>query len=224
MQLEASRGLTFKSIGHPTAGHSGALRPNRYRRWLLLTSNVMPQDLSGIVDLLASRRKYASFFEWVDKEGKELGVAEELVKALNSGGTLQLSNLVLCNPDPPDLICQNAQGDLIALEVSEIVCEEAVRLNQQGQDVYRVWQPGELQAAIAERLARKDKVTLQGGPYHCLYVCLFTDEMMLTHQGACEELSNVVFGPYNQITDAFLLFSYQPGTKSYPVVRLRIGA
>lgn len=184
----------------------------------------MPQDLSDIVDLLSSRRKYASFFEWIDKEGKEFGVGEELVKALNSACSLQLSNLAPCNPDPPDLTCQNVQGDPIAIEVSEIVCEDAVRLNQQGQDVYRIWQPGELQAAIAERLARKDKVTLQGGPYQGLYVCLFTDEMMLTPQGVSDELSNATFGPFNQITDAFLLFSYQPGTKSYPVVRLRIGA
>jgi hypothetical protein len=184
----------------------------------------MPQDLSDIVDLLSSRRKYASFFEWIDKEGKEFGVGEELLKTMNSAGSLQLSNLALCNPDPPDLTCHNNQGDLIAIEVSEIVCEEAVRLNQQSQNVYRNWQPGELQAAIAERLVRKDKVTLQGGPYQGFFVCLFTDELMLTHQAASDDLSRVIFGPFSQITDAFLLFSYQPDTKSYPVVRLHIGA
>lgn len=183
----------------------------------------MPQDLSEIVGLLATRRKYASFFEWINKEGKELGVAEELVLALNSTSSAQLGDLTPCNPDPPDLTCTDAKGNLIAVEVSEIVCEGSVRLNQQGQNVYRIWQPGELQAAIADRLRRKDKVNLQGGPYHGLYICVFTDEMMLTYQGACEEFSNVVFGPFNQITDAFLLFSYQPSTKSYPVVRLRIG-
>lgn len=182
----------------------------------------MPLDLPDIVDLLASRRKYASFFEWIDKEGKELGVAEELVAALNAGGSLQLSGLVLCNPDPPDLTCQNAQGERIAIEVSEIVCEEAVRLNQLGQDVYRVWQPGELRTGITERLARKDRISLRGGPYRSIYVCLFTDEMMLTQKSVNEELANTKFGPFNQITGAFLLFSYDPETKSYPVVELPI--
>lgn len=184
----------------------------------------MPQDLSDIVDLLAKRRKYASFFEWIDKEGKELSIAEELVRALNSAEALDPSSLAPCHPDPPDLTCRNGHGELIAIEVSEIVCLEAVRANQKGQDVFRVWGKGELQSAIAESLARKDKINLQGGPYQRFYVCLFTDEMMLTHQGASEELSNVVFGPFQQITDAFLLFSYQPSTKSYPVLRLRIGA
>lgn len=184
----------------------------------------MTQELSDILNLLSSRRKYASFFEWIDKEGKEFSVGEELLKALNQASSPQLSNLAPCNPDPPDLACQDAQGNLIAIEVSEIVCEEAVRLNQQGQNVYRIWQDGELQAAIAERLIRKDKVILHGGPYRSLYICLFTDEMMLTYQDARVELSGVIFGPFDQITDAFLLFSYQPDMKCYPVVRLRINA
>lgn len=183
----------------------------------------MSQNLFDIVGLLSSRRRYAAFFEWIDKEGKEIGVGEELVKVLNSISSLQLSNLGPCNPDPPDLVCEDAQGHRIAIEVSEIVCEEAVRLNQQGQDVHRVWQPGELQATIDERLARKDKIVLQGGPYHALYVCLFTDEMMLTPKDVSNELSSVTFGPFNQVTDAFLLFSYEPVTRSYPVIRLRIG-
>jgi hypothetical protein len=200
------------------------IRSSRSRFAARLNSGVMPQDLSDIVDLLSKKRKYASFFEWLDKEGKELGVAEELVRALNSAEALDPNSLAPCYPDPPDLTCRTDQGELIAIEVSEIVCVEAVRANQKGHDVFRVWGKGELQSAIAESLSRKDKVNPQGGPYHRFYVCLFTDEMMLTHQGASDELSNVVFGPFNQITDAFLLFSYQPATKSYPVLRLRIGA
>src|SRR5690606_24216743 len=96
----------------------------RLRAAIRLNLSVMPQDLSDIVDLLSSRRKYASFFEWIDKEGKEFGVGEELVKALNSAHSLQLIDLAPCNPDPPDLTCKNVQGDLIAIEVSEIVCEK----------------------------------------------------------------------------------------------------
>lgn len=170
----------------------------------------------------ATRRKYASFFEWVDKESKELGVAEELLKVLNQTGQVQLSGAVPCHPDPPDLSCRNAEGDLIALEVTEIVCEEAVRRNQQGEEVFRLWRPGELQAAITDSLNRKDKIHLHGGPYHRLYVLLFTDEMMLTPQAVADELSGVTFGPFNKITDTFLLFSYQPVTKNYPVLRLHI--
>ena len=183
----------------------------------------MAQNLTDIVKLLATRRKYASFFEWIDKEGKELGVGEELLKELNSSGTLQLSNLKTCTPDPPDLTCENQLGELIAIEITEIVCEKAVRENQKGKDVFRVWHPGELQDEITNSLRRKDKVSLNGGPYKKLFVCLFTDEMMLTHEVVSKELARTSFGPFSQITDAFLLFSYQPSTQSYPVIRLSIG-
>lgn len=184
----------------------------------------MSKDFSDIIDLLSSRRKYAPFFEGDDKESKEYSVGEELIRALNASCSFQLSSLALCKPDPPDLTCKDAYGNQIAIEISEIVCEESVSLNQQGQDVCRVWKHGELQAVISERLTRKDKIRLQGGPYKYLYACLFTDELMLTPQSAAEELAGVSFGPLNQITDAFLLFSYQPGSKSYPVIKLRIGA
>lgn len=183
---------------------------------------VMPQNLSEIIDLLASRRQYASFFEWINKQGKEFGVAEELVAVLNADSALQLHDLAPCHTDPPDLRCEDGGGHHIAIEVSEIVCEEAVRLNQQGQKVYRVWEPGELQAAITQRLARKDQLSLHGGPYDDLYVCLFTDEMTLATQAIRDELTTVMFGPFKQITAAFLLFSYDAHMKAYPVVRLRI--
>lgn len=184
--------------------------------------SALPQNLSDIVDLLASRRQYASFFEWINKEGKEFGVAEELVAVLNADSALQLHNLAPCDTDPPDLRCEDGSGHHIAIEVSEIVCEEAVRLNQQGHKVYRVWEAGELQAAITQRLARKDQVSLHGGPCDDLYVCLFTDEMMLATQAIRDELASSMFGPFKQITAAFLLFSYDAHVKGYPVVRLRI--
>ena len=182
----------------------------------------MAQDLKDIVKLLAARRKYASFFETFDKERKELGVGEELLKELNSSFSLQLSNLKTCSPDPPDLTCTNESGELIAIEITEVVDEDAVRENQNGNEVFRVWRPGELQQKINSSLSRKDKICLNGGPYKKLFVCLFTDEMMLTHDVVSKELAGISFGPFTQITDAFLLFSYQPTTQSYPVMRLGV--
>jgi len=39
---------------------------------------------------MTNERKYASFFEWPDKERKELGVVEELLRSLNSVSPLGL--------------------------------------------------------------------------------------------------------------------------------------
>ena len=47
----------------------------------------------------------------------------------------------------------------------------------------------------------------------------FTDEPALTFSQGISDWRQL-FGPFAQLTHAYLLFSYDPGTKSYPVVRV----
>jgi hypothetical protein len=131
-----------------------------------------------------------------------------------------LSGLRLQRPDPPDLTAAR-NGGRVAIELAEIVCEEAARRNANGENVYRVWRPGDLAGAISAMLARKDAKKFHGGPFHETIVCLFTDEPALTVETAMAELTNERFGPFQCITSSFLLFSYRPATKSYPVLQLR---
>lgn len=183
----------------------------------------MPQDPTDPLSLLGARRKYAAFFEFGGKWQKEISVGEELVRALNAELGYGLERLELHEPDPPDLTCYMG-GDLIALEVTELVCAKAVKANQRGRDVYRDWRPGEAAEALREVLFRKDTIRLQGGPFKELWVCVFTDELMLTPDRMAEELTAVTFGPFGQIAKAFLLFSYQPGKATYPIAPLKLGA
>jgi hypothetical protein len=184
----------------------------------------MRQDIERLLEIAAKARPYASFFEWPDKEQKELGVVEELIASLNARVGRHLRNLRPQRPDPPDCICDDADGKAIGIEVSEVVCDIAASKNARGQKVYRVWQPGELTHIIGTRLEEKDKKTFHGGPYASIIVCLFTDEPALTHETVVEELHPKSFGPFRQISAAYLLFSYDPGSKSYPVVPLRLAA
>jgi hypothetical protein len=169
-------------------------------------------------------KTYASFFEWRDKGQKEFGVVEELVVALNRTANLGLHSVREFSPDPPDCVCLNAAGEAVAVEVAEVVCEESVRLNAKGAQVYRQWRPGELASHVARMLAEKDRKVYHGGPYQSIIACLFTDEPELTIEQATAELSSKVFGSLHQISAAYLLFSYQPSTQSYPVVQLRVAA
>jgi hypothetical protein len=84
----------------------------------------------------------------------------------------------------------------------------------------RLWNPGDLTVHIGHRLNEKDKKTYHGGPYAETVACLFTDEPMLTLPQATSELSVQRFGPFKQITSGFLVFSYDPNTKSYPIIEL----
>lgn len=165
-------------------------------------------------------RTYASFFEWHDRGRKELGVVEELLVALNGSAGLALHSAREFSPDPPDCVCLTGNGEPVAIEVAEVVCEEAARRNAQGSNVYRHWRPGELAAHVAQELSDKDGKLFHGGPYRSIIACLFTDEPALSFAQAESELRGHDFGPYSQLTAAYLLFSYQPATQSYPVITL----
>jgi hypothetical protein len=168
-------------------------------------------------------RKYAPFFEWFDRGVKELGVVSELLNSLNREGAV-LSEPRLQVPDPPDCYCVGADGSAVAVEVTEVVCKEAARLKAQGQNVMRDWRPGELRQHVAEQLRDKDAKRFHGGPYSGIAVCLFTDEPMITLDQAHRELGIGSFGPFEQLTAAYLVMSYNPATKDYPVIALNVAA
>ncbi|HEY2988474.1 MAG TPA: hypothetical protein VGL11_12165 [Candidatus Binatia bacterium] len=180
----------------------------------------MRDELKRAIEFLNAGRQYASFFEGPAKERKERAVAEEFIASLNADSGLGLSNLQLQRPDPPDLTCISARGERVAIEVAEVVCEEAVRRTAHGEEVLRVWRSGELSSSVTALLRRKDEKTFHGGPFEQIFVCLFTDEPMLTLESARAELDGARFGAFKQITGAFFLFSYQASTQSFPVIKL----
>ena len=183
----------------------------------------MPQDPTDPLSILEGHRKYASFFEFGEKWQKELSVGEELIRALNAEFGFALTDLSVQDPDPPDLTCRNG-AERIAIEVTELVCAKAVRANERGREDYREWRPGEVAAALQALVQRKDSAKLCGGPYDSHWLCIFTDEFTLTAGVVAKQLEAVRFGPVRQINQAFVLFSYEPGRPTYPVVPLQLGA
>ena len=181
----------------------------------------MGDDIKSVLNILIKGRQYASFFEWPDRQIKELGVVKELLTTLNSTTNLGLHSPSVYEQDPPDCICKNVEGGNVAIEVTEVVCSDAARLNAQGQKVHRIWRAGELVSHIERLLCEKDKKYYHGGPYINILACLFTDEPMLTFDFVKSELTHANFGPFSQLTSAFLLFSYEPVSKSYPVIPLQ---
>lgn len=167
-------------------------------------------------------RSYVSFFQWPDRARAELGIVEKMLETLAARNERVLAAPESYKPDPPDCICRNEAGELVAVEVTEVVCVEAVRQNQKGKEVFRNWRPGELQEHISIQLGEKDRKTYHGGPYAEVIVCLFTDEMLLTIERIQQELAGSTFGPFEQITSAFILVSYDASIKGYPVHTLKL--
>jgi hypothetical protein len=165
-------------------------------------------------------RKYAAFYDWHDKQTKELGIVRELVQALSAEG-FPLRDPRIQEPDPPDCVCVDDAGQPIALEVVELVSQEAIERNERGEHVYRWWESEDIRAEVKQLLARKDGKTFNGGPYADVAVLIHTDEPALTADAGREALAGVEFGPFKQLTRAFLMFSYMPG-KGHEVLHLSV--
>jgi hypothetical protein len=105
--------------------------------------------------VMKKQRKYASFYEWPDKRIKEFGIVQELVQSLETQG-VGLRNPQIHQPDPPDCVCNDGAGNLVALELVELVSQEAIERNEKGENVYRWWEPTDIRSEVAKLLARKD--------------------------------------------------------------------
>jgi hypothetical protein len=168
------------------------------------------------------RRKYAAFYDWHDKQIKELGIVKDFVESVAAYG-IQLKDPHLQEPDPPDCVCVDAAGKFVALEVVELVSQEAVERNEQGEKVYRWWEPDNIRGEIAKLLSRKDTKRFYGGPYADIGVLIHTDEPVLNANETRDALAGIAFGPFDQLTRAFLMFTYMPG-KGREILQLSVAA
>ncbi len=193
-------------------------------------------DTRGIVDELADvvdrRRIYASFREVGSKEFKEVDAVRDLLGSLKAAGDVEYRDVSAAPKDPPDFIAVNRKGQAVAVEVTEFVSEEAVRLNEAERrrlgrrpDITEMqmaqWTEQAFVGHMRELLQGKDRKTLNGGPFEEYLLVLHTDEPLLVRSEVEGWIPSHSFGPYAQITAAFLLFSYEPG-RGYPFVPIQL--
>jgi hypothetical protein len=93
----------------------------------------------GLLEKIRRVRKYASFFEWPDKKLKERSIVESLLNSMQLGGEAKYSEPIPSPDDPADCVVSDHDGRPVAVEVTELVSAEAIRRNQQGDNVYRQW-------------------------------------------------------------------------------------
>lgn len=168
-------------------------------------------------------RKYASFFSFTtDKRINEFAVCEELINYLNNNSNHKFHSLRILKNDPPDCVCLNENNNPIAIEVVELVCEKTTELNEKGNQVLRVWKSDEFTEHLNKLLLRKDQKKYLEGPYVEIIVCVYTDEPTLTFKNTIDNIKLDTFGPFHQITQSYLMFSYNPNptVKGYQVIKI----
>jgi hypothetical protein len=195
------------------------------------------QDLSGIYEaldqIIERQRTYAAFRELGPKELKEVDTVRDLFNSLKESGDLQYRGLRGSLADPPDCIAVNGLGHCVGIEVTEFVSEEAIRLNEAQRRklgrrpeiremVMAEWTEVAFLDHMTALLDDKDAKVLIGGPFAEYIVVVHTDEPLLIRRHVEAWVADHVFGPHGQITAAYLLFSYEPGS-GYPFVQLQLG-
>lgn len=193
-----------------------------------------PEDEEEIVALMraarAKARGYADFFGWsTDRDLEEWGVVTTLWESLQHNGESffnEISGRGRGN-DPPDCEALDFEGKRIAIEVTELVCPDAIQAYREGR-VYdwADWPKDRFILELQHRITAKGAryVKLKGGPYEGGYVVvIFTDESMLPIATVRNFLNGHIFDRPEGVSRAFLLLSHDPELHYCPYVELFLG-
>jgi hypothetical protein len=168
-------------------------------------------------------RKYANFFEGGSKEQKESSVCEEWLNTYGAINGYDLTTLKKVDDQWPDNEVNTINGQRCGIEVNELVDSNCIRLNEKGEDVYRLWNEPEILDAITNRLKAKNTKS-HGGKYKKLIVLIHTDEFEITFGTYSSVIEKHTFNDLENIDEAYLVYSYNPYFKAYPISVLTIGA
>ncbi|MCX5844357.1 MAG: hypothetical protein NT022_11560 [Deltaproteobacteria bacterium] len=186
--------------------------------------------IKGIKEAIAKSRGYADSFGWPpNRDLEEYGVVRSFCEALEKEGESFLdSNRIIsrgCGNDPPDCEVQNLDGNLVGIEVTELVDPDAIVAYKKNQ-VYEwaEWDKAKLIDAINDRLDAKDTHDqIKGGPYADYILIIYTDEPILNPDYVKELLTGHCFAMRNLIDRTFLLIFYDPIYRTYPCIELEFG-
>ena len=176
----------------------------------------------------AKARGYADFFGWAtDRTLEEWGVTNALRESLERSSEAFFYDLKSRErgADPPDCEAVDNEGRRIAIEVTELVSEKAIRATKRGMNVWANWSEEHFIASLAARIKEKGDryVTLKDGPYEGGYIILVhTDEPMLSTDIVRAFLDGRAFHRPEGVTRAFILLSYDPRLQTCPYFELAL--
>ena len=172
-------------------------------------------------------RGYACFFEWAaDRAIEEQGVAAYLAATLDLTGAPSFSEIAIRGRgnDPPDLEALDANGQRVAIEVTELVDGKSIQAFKAGRHYdWAAWDKVKFLESITHLLNEKNArfQKLKGGPYNGGYVVLvFTAEPDLQRSKVESYLAGHTFHGINAVHRAILLLSYDPSIGRCPYFEL----
>jgi len=184
--------------------------------------------LAEVARAVARQRGYADFFDWPEKRQKELGLLEVFAEAFRSGGgIISAEHLTEPGLDPPDGEALSQAGVRIGIELVELVDQGLIE--RQKRDPHRTqwrdWTGKELRETLSALVGRKDSTRQATSLLHNLseyWTVIHTDEPALTPGSVARHVAGFRVGPCRLVTRCFLLMSYSPAIKGYPLVEIPV--
>jgi len=169
-------------------------------------------------------RKYASFFQWHDREIMELGVCKHLGSYMAKEGLGEVSGYKI-GEDPPDCI-MSLDGEDVAVEITELVDSGAIKEQVKYKVAYpdgTEWNQDNLAEKLNGLLEKKDNPSNRDAlrqKYLKYWLLIHTDEPELMHPEFEQLFDANKLVKTSLIDRAYIVFSYDPRVQDYPVMRL----
>lgn len=171
--------------------------------------------LVEILKAQALPRKHASFFNWHDKEIKELDITTYLAKFLSDHEGLKIKTLKASEIDPPDCLLIG-ENFTIAVEVVELVDKAAIEAQIKERLLYPDQEPwsqvrlmGEINRLIKVKDNTKSKDLLKSS-YNRYALLIHTDEPELNYDSFEKLFNPTSLLKTDLLTEVYILFSYHP--------------
>lgn len=177
-----------------------------------------------IIKIINRLRPYARFWEWPNKQLKEIHIVKDLLYSMNIQGFNEYHSPEFgpSKNDPPDCVAKNKFMEIIGIEVCELVSEVAIKENIKGNNVYFDWTDKDILDKIKYILCEKDNKKYVGGPYRKIVVLIHTDEPIVNIDVCKKLLSSERFGGFRNISEAYIILSYDPNYKCCPYIKLNV--
>ncbi|MCU8478945.1 hypothetical protein [Vibrio vulnificus] len=173
----------------------------------------------------AMKRKHADFFESVNKETKELGIAMTFFGLLEAQIGEYLVQVQLAG-DPPDVKVVTDKGTSFGIEITELVSEKAIGLDikdKRKQYLFEIlsWNAKTLKTKLEKIITTKaEKCSDIEEHYDKLVLLIFTDEPRLTSDNIKEYLTEIELPNMAPFDLVFILTSYDPQNRGYGLIQL----
>lgn len=187
--------------------------------------NIANQIIDSLSENDKLKRKHANFWNYHKKNSKELGIFSEVFNRIESDFMQKITGWGLCEFDPPDIFFKLADGNLVGVEITELVNEQAInyqiKQDQKYNDEVTKFDYGLAVIKLREILESKEqKVSKCNCNYQSLVLLIHTDESLLNSEifdGKGKQIFSQGSTTFNSV---YLLFSYEPKKQENPLIRL----